>query len=58
MTTKEKKKLLVCLIEKYVQNGYCILDFIAKPLSHFDYDKIKESIKEFEDKEQEEMNEY
>ena len=28
---KEKKQLIVQLIEKYVQNGYDITEFIGKP---------------------------
>ena len=44
MTTKEKKELLVTFIEKHVQYGYSIIDFVGKPLSYFDYDKVREQI--------------
>lgn len=42
MTTKEKKQLIAQLIKKYVQNGYCIEQFIGKPIAWFDGEKIKE----------------
>ena len=41
MKTTEKKQLIVKLVEKYVQNGYNITEFIGKPLSYFDEEKIK-----------------
>lgn len=44
MTIKEKKELLVTFIEKHVQYGYSIFDFVGKPLSYFDYDKLREQI--------------
>lgn len=44
MSTKEKKELLATFIEKHVQCGYSIVEFIGKPLSYFDYDKVKERI--------------
>ena len=41
METKVKKQLIVQLVEKYVQNGYDITEFIGRPLSYFDEEKIK-----------------
>ena len=41
MKATEKKQLVAQLIEKYVQNGLCIEEFIGKPLSYFDEEKIK-----------------
>ena len=41
MKATEKKQLIAQLIEKYVQNGYDITEFIGKPLSYFDEEKIK-----------------
>jgi hypothetical protein len=41
MKATEKKQLVAQLIEKYVQNGYPIENFIGKPLSYFDDEKIK-----------------
>ena len=36
-----KKQLVAQLIEKYEQNGYPIKNFIGKPLSYFDEEKVK-----------------
>ena len=41
MKTQEKKQLIAQLIEKYVQSGYDITEFIGRPLSYFDEEKIK-----------------
>ena len=41
MATKVKKQLIVQLVEKYVQNGYDITEFIGKPLYYFDEEKVK-----------------
>ena len=41
MKTTEKKQLVAQLIEKYVQNGIDIKNFVGKPLSYFDEKKIK-----------------
>ena len=41
MKPTEKKQLVAKLIEKYVQNGYDISNFVGKPLSYFDDEKIK-----------------
>ena len=41
MKATEKKQLIVKLVEKYVQNGYNITEFIGKPLSYSDEKKIK-----------------
>lgn len=40
MKAKEKKQLIAQLIKKYVQNGLDIENFIGKPLSCFDEEKI------------------
>lgn len=47
MKPKEKRQLLVDLIELHVRYGYDITPFVGRPLSYFDYNKVKESIKEF-----------
>lgn len=44
MKTIEKKFLLSKLIELYTIQGKSIIHFMGKPLSYFDYDKIKEVI--------------
>lgn len=44
MSHKEKKALLIQLIEKRVQCGYAIDDLIGKPISHFDYEAVKKRI--------------
>ena len=41
MKATEKKQLIAQLIEKYEQNGYPIKNFIGKPLSYFDEEKVK-----------------
>ena len=41
MKTKEKKELIAKVIEKLVINGYDITPFIGKPLSYFNYEKVK-----------------
>lgn len=46
MKPKEKRKLLVELIEILVANGYDIAPFVGKPLSYFNYDYIQERIKD------------
>ena len=42
METKEKIQLIAELIKKYVESGYCIEQFIGKPISWFDEEKTKE----------------
>ncbi|GEM_PF-3220801 len=44
MKAAEKKKLLAEFIEKNVQCGFSIIEYIGKPLNYFDYGKIKERI--------------
>ena len=46
MKTTEKKQLLKEIIEKLVLNGYDIIEFIGKPLSYFDYEKVKKLLEE------------
>lgn len=51
MTPKQKRKILANFIEKQVQCGYSIEEYMGKPLSFFDYAKLeirtKQMIKEF-----------
>lgn len=44
MTPTEKKTILSKFIEKRVQCGYSIVEFMGKPLSYFNYDKVQEQI--------------
>ena len=46
MKTKEKKQLIANVIEKLVLNGYDITPFIGKPLSYFNYEKVKKLLDE------------
>ena len=46
MKTTEKKQLIAKVIEKLVLNGYDISPFIGKPLSYFDYEKVKKILDE------------
>ena len=46
MKTAEKKQLIKEVIEKLVLNGYDIIEFIGKPLSYWDYEKVKELLEE------------
>ena len=46
MKTAEKKQLIKEVIEKLVMNGYDIIEFIGKPLSYWDYEKVKKLLKE------------
>ena len=46
MKTTEKKQLLKEVIEKLVLNGYDIIDFIGKPLSYYDFEKVKKLLEE------------
>lgn len=48
MNYKEKRKLLAKLVELYVANGIEIDDLIGRPLSFFDFEKIQESIRKYE----------
>ena len=41
MKATEKKQLIAQLIVKYVQSGYDITEFIGKPLTYFNEEKIK-----------------
>ena len=41
MKTTEKKQLIAKLVEKYVQSGYDITEFIGKPLTYSNEEKIK-----------------
>lgn len=45
MSIKEKKKLLADFIEKHVQCGFSIVEYMGKPLSYFDFDKVEARIK-------------
>ncbi|WP_157983134.1 hypothetical protein [Psychroflexus aestuariivivens] len=44
MKAKEKKQLLIHCIELHVQCGYSIEQFIGKPVSYFDMDKIQNRV--------------
>lgn len=44
MNIKEKKELLAAFIEKHVQCGYSIVGYMGKPLSYFDFEKLKTKI--------------
>ena len=46
MKTTEKKQLIANVIEKLVLNGYDITPFIGRPLSYFDYEKVKKLLDE------------
>ena len=46
MKATEKKQLIAKVIEKLVLNGYDITLFIGKPLSYFDYEKVKKLLEE------------
>ena len=46
MKTAEKKQLIKEVIEKLVLNGYDIIDFIGKPLSYFDGEKVKKLLED------------
>jgi len=48
MTTKEKKALICKMFELYVQLGYSLETIICKPLSYFDFEKVKVLISDFE----------
>lgn len=45
MGTKEKKQLLATFMEKHVQCGFSIVEYMGKPLSYFDFEKVKARIK-------------
>ena len=44
MDIKEKKKLIVQLIELKIYCGYDVSDLIFKPSTYFDYDGVKKVI--------------
>ena len=46
MKTAEKKQLIKEVIETLVLNGYDIIEFIGKPLSYWDYEKVKKLLEE------------
>ena len=46
MKTTEKKQLIASVIEKLVLHGYDITPFIGKPLSYFNYEKVKKLLEE------------
>lgn len=47
MTIKEKKTKLALFIELHVQCGYSIDQYMGKPLSYFDFEKIDQRIEWF-----------
>ena len=46
MEPREKRLLLVQLIEKYVQSGYDISDLVGRPLSYFNWGAIQKLVNE------------
>ena len=46
MKTTEKKQLIAEVIKIYVLHGVDITPFIGKPLSYFDYEKVKKLLDE------------
>lgn len=46
MTPTEKKLLFMYLIEHKLRQGYDITDYLFKPMSYFDWDKIKATVKQ------------
>jgi hypothetical protein len=48
MTPLEKRKLLVKLVELMLYTGYDISDLMGRPLSYFDFEKIKVAIKKYQ----------
>ena len=46
MKTQEKKQLIAKANEKLVLNGYDITPFIGKPISYFNYEKVKKLLEE------------
>ena len=46
MKTQEKKQLIAEVIKEFVINGHDITPFIGKPLSYFDYEKVKKFLDE------------
>ena len=46
MKATEKKQLIANVIEKLVLNGYDITPFIGKPLSYYNYEKVKKLLEE------------
>lgn len=55
MKTFEKKEILRQFFELLIFNGYDITDYIGKPLSWYDFDKVLKRIETLE-QEQEEQN--
>ena len=47
MTPTEKRKLLVELIENWVERGLDISPLVGKPLSYFDWTTIRQSVEEY-----------
>ena len=46
MKATEKKQLIAKVIEKLVLNGYDITPFIGKPLSYYNFEKVKKLLEE------------
>lgn len=44
LTPSQKKQKLATLIELMVSCGYSINDFMGKPLSHYNFEKIDQGI--------------
>lgn len=48
MKSKDKRNLLARYIEYLVRDGIDISDLLCRPLSYFDYDKLKIAVAEKE----------
>lgn len=49
VTNPEKKKLLARYIETRVLTGHSIVELMGKPLSNYDYEKIKKYLEEHDE---------
>ena len=50
LTSHDKKRLLVELIETMVENGYDLTDHIGKPLSYYNYEAVEQRIVELKER--------
>jgi hypothetical protein len=56
MGTKEKKQKLAQFFELLTFNGYSITEYMGKPLSYFDFDKIEITIEHLINEQNEQYN--
>jgi len=56
MKTQDKKQTLQQFFELLIFNGYSIAEYMGKPLSYYDFDKVIKRIETLEQEQNEQYN--